>query len=187
MIETTLNSARQRMAKAYEVSRNDLTTIRSGRATPSLVENMVISCYDGTQKMKLMEMATISAADAKTIVISPYDVSVIAEIEKGINEHNVGLHPIIDGEILRISIPPLSTEQRNEFIKLAHTKLEAGRIMVRQVRQDAMKELKRLESEGTISEDEMVSGEKQIQELTDEMIAEIDSLGKRKEEELLQI
>lgn len=175
------------MRKALEVTKLDLTSIHSGRATPALVENMVIAAYAGSQHLKLMEMATITTMDAKTLVISPYDPSVIRDIEKGILEANVGLTPVVDEEIIRISIPPLSEERRQEYIKLAHTKLEAGRIMVRQVRAEAMKDLKRALVDKVISEDERSHGEKLVQELTDEMVAEIDAIAEKKEQDLLQI
>lgn len=184
MIDTLINQAREKMRKAIAVTQNDLSSIRSGRATPALVEHIVIPAYGGTQRMRLMEMATITTMDVRTIVIAPYDPSQAGDIEKGILEANVGLTPVIDGEIIRISIPPLSEERRLEYLKLAKTKLEAGRVMVRQIRGDAMRDIKRLED---VSEDQQKHGERNIQELTDEMIAEVDSLGEKKETELLQV
>lgn len=187
MIEPTINEAREKMRKALEITKNDLTSIHSGRATPALIENMMIVAYGGSQRLKLQEMAIITTGDSKTLLISPYDPSIIQEIEKGIQEANVGLTPVVDGELIRISIPPLSEERRQEYIKLAHAKLEAGRIMVRQIRAEAMKDLKLAEADKTISEDEQKHGERLVQELTDEMIAETDALGERKEAELLQV
>ncbi len=187
MIESTVSAARDKMRKALEITRNDLSSIRSGRATPALVENMIIAAYGGSQRLKLMEMATITTMDAKTIVISPYDPSVITEIEKGIMEANTGLTPVVDREIIRITIPPLSQERREEYIKLARAKLESGRIMIRQIRGEGMRELKKMEDAKTISEDEQKHGERLVQELTNEMIAEIDALGQKKEAELLQV
>lgn len=181
MIDPITNHARDQMKKAIEVTATDLTTIRSGRATPALVENIIVSVYDNTQKLKVMELATITTADAKTLIIAPFDPSIIAEIERGLIAANTGLTPVVDGEIIRISLPPLSEERRQEYMKLARTKLEGGRIMVRQVRAEAMKDLK------DFPEDERKHGEKVIQELTDEMIAEIDTMGERKEAELLQV
>jgi ribosome recycling factor len=182
MIDVTLNTAREKMKKALEVTRNDIGSIRSGRATPALVENIFIMAYGGTQKMRVMEMATITTMDAKTIVIAPYDASTIADIEKGIQIASTGLTPVVDKDIIRITIPSLSEERRLEYIKLAKAKLEAGKVMVRQIRGDAMKDLKTL-----TNEDEQKHGERLIQELTDEMIAEIDSMGTRKEAELMQV
>lgn len=187
MIDPVLNVTRDRMKKAIEVTRNDLSSIRSGRATPALVEHIVVAVYGATQHLKMMELATITTMDAKTLVISPFDPSIITEIQRGIESANVGLTPVIDGEIIRISLPPLSEERRQEYIKLAKTKLEGGRIMVRQVRHESMKEFAKMETENTISEDEKALGEKKVQELTDEMIAEIDTIGDKKEAELLQV
>jgi ribosome recycling factor len=187
MIDSILNTARDHMRKAVEVTKNDLISIRSGRATPALVENITISAYEGSQHLRIKEMATITTMDTKTIVISPYDPSTIVDIQKGIQEANTGLSPVIDGEIVRIVIPPLSQERRMEYIKLAKTKLEGGRIMVRQIRHEAMKDLKNMETAKEISQDEEKHGEKLVQELTDEMIAEIDAQGEKKEAELLQV
>jgi ribosome recycling factor len=187
MTDQILNEARDKMRKSFDITRTDLSSIRSGRATPALVENIVISCYGGSQHLKVMEMATITTSDSKTIVITPYDPSQIGDLVKGIQEANTGLTPVEDGECVRISIPLLSEERRLEYIKLAKTKLEAGRVMIRQVRQEAMKDLKKAEADNTITEDDQKHGEKMIQELTDEMIAEIDSLGDKKEQELLQV
>jgi ribosome recycling factor len=187
MIDTVLGSARERMKKAIEVTRTDLSSIRSGRATPALVENIVVAVYGATQHLKVMELSTISTLDSKTLVIAPYDPSIIGEIERGIAAANVGLNPIVDGEVLRISIPPLSEERRQEYIKLAKVKLEAGKVMVRQVRHDAMKELASALTDKVIGEDEKKSGEKKVQELTDEMIAELEAMEEKKEAELLQV
>lgn len=187
MIDGLLSHTRAQMAKAIEVTRTDLASVRSGRATPALVENIVVSVYGGSQKLKVMELATITTMEAKTLVISPYDPSIIAEIAKGILEANAGLTPVVDGEIIRITIPPLSEERREEYIRLARTKLEAGRIMIRQIRHEAMRDLAKLEDEGQVSEDQRKAAEKKVQELTDEMIAEIDVMGERKERELLQV
>lgn len=187
MVDQILQVTRDRMKKALEVINTDLSSIRSGRATPALVENIMIAAYDGNQHLRVMEMATITTMDAKTIVIAPYDPSTLADLEKGILAGSSGLTPVVDKEIIRISIPPLSAERRQEYIKLARVKLEAGRVMIRQVRHNAMKDLKRLVDEKTISEDEQKHGERLIQEMTDEMIADVDAIEKKKEAELLQV
>ncbi len=187
MIETILNQTREKMKKALEVTTTDLSSIRSGRATPALVENVVIAVYEGSQRLKIMELATITTMDSKTLVIAPFDPSIIAEMEKGLFEANIGITPVVDGDIIRMSIPPLTEERRLEYLKLAKAKLEAGKIMVRQVRQEAMQRLKRGAAENEISEDQAKHGEKLVQELTDEMIAEIEGLGQKKEQELLQV
>lgn len=187
MIDQILNDTRDKMRKAFEVTAQDLTSIRSGRATPSLVENIMISAYGGTTQMKLMELSTITTMDSKTIVISPFDPSVLQEIEKGLMVANTGMTPIVDGEIIRITIPSLTEERRKEYIKLAKTKIEAGKVMVRQIRQDAMHRIKKDAEEGSIDEDQKKMLEKHIQEITDKMVEELDSLEKKKEAELLQV
>ncbi|MCL4360621.1 ribosome recycling factor [Patescibacteria group bacterium] len=187
MIDTILNQARDRMRKAIDVTKTDLQSIHSGRATPALVEHIVIAAYGGSQRLKLTELATITAMDSRTIAVAPFDPSITPEIEKGILEANTGLTPVVDGDLIRITIPALSEERRQEYIKLARTKLEGGRIMIRQIRGEAMRDVKKDEEDRTISEDERTLAGKKIQELTDEMIAELDALGDRKEQELGQV
>ena len=185
MIDISL--VKQKMEKVLEVLHTDLSTVRTGRATPCLVDHVVVSVYGGSTKMKIMELATIGASDRQTLVITPFDASIIGEIQKGIQEANVGLSPVIDGTIIRISIPPLSEERRQQLIALMKQKLENGRIMLRQVRQEAMQEIKKKYNENTVSEDQLEHFEKEVQRITDEHMEEIDTLGKRKEEELLAI
>ena len=183
MDPNVLSASRQKMDKALEVLRSDLSTIRTGRAAPSLVENVVISAYGGSARLKVLELATIAAQDPQTLTITPFDGSVIEEIRKGIMEASLGFNPVVDGQLIRISIPPLSQERREELIHLMHQKLENGKIMIRQTRHEAMSEVKKED----LSEDETSRLEKEIQNMTDKHIEEIDQLGKNKEEELLQI
>lgn len=183
-MDNLIQDTRQKMAKVLDVLRSDLATVRTGRAASSLVENIVLSVYGGTQKLKLMELATITTSDSQTLVITPFDASIIGEMQKGILEANVGLNPSNDGQVIRITIPQLSEERRKELIHLMHQKLENGRIMVRQIRHEAMVDIKKQKE---ISEDEVTRHEKEIQKLTDELMLDIDGMGKKKEEELLQI
>lgn len=178
---------KQKMQKVLEVLRVDLSTVRTGRAMPSLIENVTVSVYGGSTRLKMMELGTIAATDSQTLVITPFDPTIIGEIQKGILEANVGLNPVIDGQIIRISIPPLSTERREQLIHLMKQKLENGKIMVRQARHDAMNEIKKKSNNKEISEDDMVRLEKEVQKITDDIISEIETMGKKKEEELLQI
>lgn len=182
-----LEDVRLRMDKVVDVLRTDLATVRTGRATPSLVEHIVIAAYGGSQRLKVMELATIQAIDHQTLVITPFDSSIITELEKGMQEANVGLNPVVDGSIIRISIPALSEERRRELIHLMKQKLENGRIMVRQVRHEEMSEIKKQYNDKVLSEDQMVHQEREVQRVTDEMMGEIDVMGKKKEEELVQI
>lgn len=181
------NNLQQKLDKVLDVLKQDMGTIRTGRATPALVENIYISAYGGSAKLRVMELATIGAQDASTLVITPFDHATIHEIEKGIQEANVGLNPIVDGQILRINLPPLSKERREELIKSMHHKLENGKIMVRQVRHDGMSDIKKQHDDKAISDDDKTRLERDVQKLVDDMMALIDSMGKQKEAELLQI
>lgn len=182
-----MDELRKKIERIVEVLREDLGTIRTGRAAPSLVENITINAYGGSARLKIMELATIGATDTSTLVITPFDQSTIQEIEKGIRDENVGLNPAVDGQVIRISIPPLSTERREELIKSMKHKLENGRIMVRQARQEAMSDVKKQKEEGSFSEDDVTRSEKEIQRAIDETMVKIDEMGSQKEQELLQI
>lgn len=184
MDDTVLNPLKEKMQKAIEIVRLDMQTIRSGRATPSLVENITVAVYDGQQKMKLKELATITTSDTRMIVIAPFDPSVVSEVVKGIQEANVGYNPMSEGKIIRISIPPLTEERREEYKKLAKAKAEGGRIMIRQIRHDSMTTLKRMLENEEIDEDTKKRLEKRVQDFTDQFVSEIDALLERKEEEL---
>lgn len=177
---------REKMEKVLEVVRQDLATVRTGRATPALVENILISCYQGTQKLKLLELATILTQDPQTLVIHPFDLSIIQEIRKGILAANLGLNPSIDGDLMRINMPPLTEERRQQMIRLTRQKLESGRIMIRQIRHEAMAEIKRKFEAEEIGEDERLKKEKEMQALTEKMISEIEVIGEEKEKELHQ-
>jgi ribosome recycling factor len=174
----------QKINKVLDVIKGDLATIRTGRATPSIVENIVVTVYGGSTRLKVMELATIGATDSQTLVLNPFDPSIINEIQKGIEAANVGLTPVVDGHVVRISIPPLSQERREELIKAMRHKLENGKIMIRQVRHDAMEDIKK-EFEGR--EDDIKRLEKEVQKIVDETMEHIEDLGKQKEKELLQI
>lgn len=178
-----INEVKQKMAKALEVLKGDLLTVRTGRAAPSIVENIVVSVYGGSTKMRVMELATIAASNPQTLTITPYDASILGEIQKGILEANVGLTPTSDGHNIRINIPPLSQERRKELIHMMKQKLENGKIMVRQIRHEAMNDIKKQE----LPEDEANRLEKEVQKTTDDAVGEIDVLGKKKEEELMVI
>ncbi len=178
---------REKIDKVIDVLRQDMGTIRTGRATPALVENIFISAYGGSAKLRVMELATIGVTDSHTLVITPFDHVTIHEIEKGIQDENVGLNPIVDGQILRINLPPLSKERREELTKAMKHKLENGKIMVRQVRHDGMNEIKKQHDAKSISDDDKTHLEKETQKLIDESMNFIDSMGKQKEAELLQI
>lgn len=180
-------SIRIKMQQAVDLVTTDAGSIRTGRATPSLVEDIIIDAYGGTQKLKVKELAMITAPDTQTIVLDPWDKSIIGDIRKGIAHANVGLNPSIDGEIIRIAFPPLTTEDREKYVKLLSTKLENGRVMIRQLRGEAMRDIRESFEKKEISEDEKFDQEKRIQEITDEHIGKIEEIGNKKKQELLQI
>ena len=176
----------KRMTEVIDLVSSDVASIRTGRATSALVEDLQVSVYGGKQKLKVNELATINVSDAQAIVIDPWDKSIIGDIRKGIEAANIGLSPAIDGEIIRINLPPFTTEDREKFVKLLKTKLENGKIMVRQIRGDAMREIKESFEKKELTEDEKFNQEKRLQEITDKFIEKIEEIGGRKKEELLQ-
>jgi ribosome recycling factor len=180
-------SIRLRMQQVIDLVASDVGSIRTGRATPALVEKLEVAVYGGQQKLKVQELATISAPDPQTLVIDPWDKSIIGEISKGMLAANVGMNPSIDGELIRVSFPPLTTEDREKYVKLLSTKLEGARVMIRQIRGDAMHEIKKKFEAKEVTEDEKFGQEKQLQELTDEIIGKIEEMGEKKKQELLQI
>jgi len=182
-----LSGLSDKMAKAIEITREDLGTIRTGRATPALIENISVSVYEGTQKLKVMELATITATDNKTLVITPFDGLIIEEMLKSLSESKTGFTSTIDGDVIRVTIPPLSEDQRKQYLKFAKVKLEHGRVMVRQIRHDGMNKTKKACEGKEISEDVRTRIEKKIQELTDKKNNDLDEMGDRKEKELLSI
>jgi ribosome recycling factor len=178
---------RTKMQKALMVLQEDLATVRTGRAMPSLIENVVVTVYGGAQRLKIKELATIATSDSQTLVLQPFDPSIAGEIQKGIMEANIGLTPSSDGNIIRISIPALSEERRRELIKLMKQKLENGRIAIRQIRQDARNTVRKQHNDKEISEEQMFAIDKEIQKITDEIMLPVDEMGRRKEAELLRI
>jgi len=186
-MDNTVSEMRQKMQKALLILQEDISTVRTGRAMPSLVENVIVSVYEETQKLKIKELATISASDPQTLVLAPFDPSITDEIQKGIMEANIGLTPSSDGNIIRISIPPLSEERRRDLIKLVKQKNENGKISIRQIRQDARNIVRKKHNDKEISEEQMYRLDQEIQKITDEITLAIDEMGRKKEEELLRI
>lgn len=184
MDEASIN---QKMQKVVDSVVADISGIRTGRATPSLVENIMVPAYGGTQMMRVLEVASITAPDTQMLVISPWDKSIIGDIRKGIMEANMGMNPSIDGEVIRISFPPLTTEDREKYVKLLSSKLENGKVLIRSVRADEMHDVKKSFEDKVITEDERKDAESKIQELTDLYIGKIETVGESKKQELLTI
>lgn len=180
-------SVTSKMQSAVNAVAGDIAGIRTGRATPALVENIIVPAYGGTQRLRVVELGSITSPDPTQIVISPWDKSIIGDIKKGILEANIGMNPNIDGEIIRIVVPPLTTEDREKYVKLLSQKLENGRVVIRQVRADEMHEIKKKFEAKEVTEDEKFGSEKRLQELTDQFIGKIEEMGEKKKTELLQI
>lgn len=178
---------RQKMEAALEVLKNDLSGVRTGRATSALVENIVVAAYGGAQRLKVMELASITVPDPNQIIIEPWDKSIIGDMRKGIEAANIGLNPSIDGEKIRLVVPPMTTEDREKYVKLLSQKLENARIMIRQVRGDGMQDIKKAFEEKELSEDQREIQEKQLQKITDEFTTKIEEMGEKKEQELRTI
>ncbi|MFA6130252.1 MAG: ribosome recycling factor [Candidatus Omnitrophota bacterium] len=183
-IKEILHNTEEKMKKAFESMNREFHEVRTGRASPSLVEGMHIDYY-GTLTM-LKQLAAISAPDAHLIVIQPWDPTVIVEIEKSIIKSNLGVNPSNDGKIIRLVVPQLSKERRQELAKLIHKMSEDGRVSMRTIRRDAKETVEKLEKDKVISEDEKFRGIDELQKVVDRYIAKIDELLKNKEKEVLE-
>jgi ribosome recycling factor len=185
MIDDVFNGAKDRMTKAVEALRHELATIRTGRAHPGLVEHLRVDYY-GTPT-PLNQIASISAPEPRLLVIQPWDRQALGAIEKAILKSDLSLTPTNDGTVIRLSIPQLTEERRRELAKVVHKKVEEGRVEVRNIRRDGHDELRRLQREKLISEDDQYRGQEKLQKLTDDFVQQIDRLGEEKEAELLAV
>jgi ribosome recycling factor len=185
MVNEALKSIEEKMKVSIKAFRSDLATIRTGHASPALVEHIRVE-YAGVP-MPLNQLAGISAPEAGLLVIQPWDKSSLREIEKAISKSELGLNPTNDGNIIRIAIPPLSEERRQELIKIVHRRTEERRIVIRNLRHEALNELKKLEKDKAASQDEMKRAQDQLQKLTDFNILEAEKLAKAKEQELMEV
>jgi ribosome recycling factor len=185
MIDEFLADAKQRMHKSVESTRNELATVRTGRASPHLLDRIMVDYY-GTET-QLRQLASIATTDARLLTLTPYDKSSIPAIEKAILESDVGLTPNNDGNVIRLQIPELTEERRKEMVKVVHGVAEEGRVAVRNIRRDVMHDLRELKKEGEAGSDEEHRAETELQKLTDGAIDEIDGLLKGKEEEILEV
>ena len=183
MIDDLLKSARERMGKSIDSTKHEFATVRTGRASPHLLDRVSVDYY-GTQT-PLNQIAQVSASDARLLTITPYDKSSIKSIEKAIQESDLGLTPNNDGNVIRLSIPELTEERRKELVKVVHGLAEEGRVAVRNIRRDCMHHLRDLRKSGDAGEDEERRAEAELQKLTDANVKDIDELMKGKEEEIL--
>lgn len=185
MVQQQLQDARTRMQKAVVALRHELATVRTGRASVGLVEHLRVDYY-GTPT-PLNQLATISVPDARLIVIQPYDRGGLGAIEKAILKSDLGLTPSNDGAVIRLSIPPLTEERRRDLVKHVRKRVEEARVAIRNIRRDVHDQMRKLEHEHEISQDELHRSENELQKLTDEKIKEVDRVGEEKEQELLSV
>ena len=184
-VDSALKEAGQKMDKAITVLKDELAGIRTGRATPALLSRIVVDYY-GTS-VPIQQLASFSVPEPRTLMIQPYDKNAISAMEKSIMSSDVGITPSNDGNVIRLSFPPLTEERRKELVKQLHHRAEEGRVAVRNVRRHAKDGVEKLEREHAISEDELIRGEKELQKLTDRFVAEIDEIQGNKEQELLEV
>ncbi|GJQ52205.1 MAG: ribosome recycling factor [Anaerolineaceae bacterium] len=185
MIKDILNDAETRMRGALQALRDDLAAVRTGRASPGLVEKLAVDYY-GTPT-PLMQLASISVPEAHTITIKPFDASTIKAIEKAIQTSELGLNPNNDGKIIHLGLPPLTEERRRNLVKHIGHRLEEARIAIRNIRRDAQNDMRDFEKEKLISEDDLKRGEDDLQKLTDKHVEEVGTLGKTKETEIMEV
>ncbi len=185
MIEDTLQSAEHRMQSAVTALDRELNAVRTGRARPALIEGLKIDYY-GTPT-PLNQMASINAPEPRLITIQPWDKTQLGTIEKTIQKSDLGLNPTNDGNIIRLAIPALTEDRRKELVKVVHKKVEDGRVAVRNVRRDSLEELRKLQHDKQVSDDDERRAQERLQKLTDRYVAEIDKHGHSKEQELLEV
>ncbi len=185
LIDELLADAKDRMGKSVESSRGELATVRTGRASPHLLDRIVVDYYGSPTPLK--QLANVATADARLLTVTPFDKGLIGSIEKAIQESDVGLTPSNDGNVIRLQVPELTEERRRDMVKVVHGVAEEGRVAVRNIRRDTMHDLRELKKEGEVGEDDERRAETTLQKQTDEAIAEIDVLLKGKEEEILEV
>lgn len=185
MEKELLADARQRMAKAVDAMKTEFTTVRSGRASVGLLDRIHVDYYGVSTPLK--QLANVAAPEARLLTVQPYDKTTMKVIEKAIRESDLGINPSNDGAVIRLPIPKLTEERRRDLVKLVHRLAEDGRVAVRNIRRDCMKDLKELAHEGEVGEDAEKRAEQELQKLTDEHVHKIDELVKHKEAEILEV
>ncbi len=185
MVEEILDELRERMDKSIEALRRDFNRVRTGRAVPSLLDGVKVSCY-GTS-MPINQVATVTAPESRLLLIQPWDLSIMGDIERAILKSELGLTPMNDGKIIRISIPMLTEERRKELVKLVRKMSEEAKISIRNARRDANDMLKELKKESEISEDEFYRRQDEVQKITDERVEKIDEVTAAKERDVMEV
>lgn len=185
MVDDLVNDAKERMAKSVGATRSEFQTVRTGRANPQLLDRIVVDYYGSPTPLN--QLAGVQTPDPRSLVISPYDASALGEIERAIQESDLGLTPSNDGKIIRLAIPQLTEERRKELVKVVRQIAEDGRVAVRNVRRDGMDRLKKMQKDGDLSEDEHKVWADKVQALTDAHIKKIDEALATKEKEIMQV
>ncbi len=185
MLKEAHNEAEERMKGALEALEEDLAGIRTGRASPALVEKLSVEYYG--MPTPLMQLATISVPESRMLMIRPFDAATLRNIERAIMASDLGLTPNNDGKVIRLNLPALTEERRRDLVKLVHNRLEEARVAVRNVRRDGIKDLREFEHEKLISEDELEEGEENLQKLTDKYIELVNVVGVHKEKEIMEV
>ena len=185
MIDETLFDAEEKMEKAVAVAKDDLASVRTGRATPSMFSRVIVDYYGAMTPLN--QLSSINIPEARMAIIKPYDASQLRTIEKAIRDSDLGLNPSNDGQIIRVIIPQLSEERRREMVKVARGKGEDARVTIRNIRRKAMEELHRIARDGESGEDDVARAEKELQGTTDRYVHQVDDLVKHKESELLEV
>ena len=185
MLKDIYREAETRMKGAVQALEEDLAGIRTGRASPALVERLQVEYYGSPTP--LVQLASIGVPEPRTLLIRPFDQSSLSDIERAIQKSDLGLTPSNDGKNIRLNLPPLTEERRKELVRIVNHRVEEGRISVRNVRRDLIRDLREFEEEKMISEDERVRGEEELQKITDRYIEEINAVGDHKEKEILEV
>jgi len=184
LIKKQINDAKALMDKAVDHADNELNKIRAGKASPAMLDDIMVDYYGSPTP--LSQVGSVNTPDARTIVVQPWEKSLLNPIEKAIMEANLGVNPQNDGTIIRINVPPLTEERRRDLVKKAKNEAENGKIAIRNIRKDTNEKIRKLKSEG-VSEDEMKTGEAEVQKLTDAYIAKIDGLSVAKEKDIMTV
>jgi ribosome recycling factor len=181
----TIASCEDKMGKAVAALKDDFNGIRTGRASPALLDKIRVDCYG--QKSPISQVATVSIPEARLIVVQPWDRGLITEIEKALRTSDLGINPSNDGKVIRISIPPLTEERRKDLVKVARATAEQARVSVRNIRRDGNDEIKKAHKDGLATEDEMIKAEHELQKATDAHILQINKFFEEKEKEILEV
>ncbi len=185
MVEEVLSEAKRKMRKAVEATGEEFSTVRTGKASTSLLNRVMVDYYG--QPTPLNQISSISAPEPSLLIVAPYDKSVVKEVERAILQADLGLNPVNDGQVLRLPIPKLTEERRKEMIKMVRGRAEEGRIAVRNVRREGIEDMRAFEKESEITKDDLHRGQEEMQKLTDRFCHEIDEMLKTKEKELMEV